>query len=222
MNESQMPADGFDSPRGDEPQYGAVMNLADLSHALAKAQGEFTEIRRDKTVTVKTKAGYTYTFDYAPLETILRATKGALSKHGLALTQLVEGQNLVTKLLFGDASLENRIPIMASEGGPQAYGSALTYARRYGITLLLGVCADDDDDGNAAEGNEAHANLDRKKAKEYADRFAEAIQAGIDHAVYEIHQEINADQDLYRQTWSLLPSGMRRQLKEIIDREKKA
>jgi hypothetical protein len=33
---------------------------------------------------------------------------------------------------------------------PQGYGSALTYARRYGLAALLGIVADDDDDGNHA------------------------------------------------------------------------
>ena len=37
----------------------------------------------------------------------------------------------------------NRVKIINSQEGAQAYGSALTYARRYGITLLLCVCADD-------------------------------------------------------------------------------
>ncbi|WP_252341658.1 ERF family protein, partial [Escherichia coli] len=32
----------------------------------------------------------------------------------------------------------------------QGYGSAVTYARRYGLSALMGVIADTDDDGNAA------------------------------------------------------------------------
>jgi hypothetical protein len=33
---------------------------------------------------------------------------------------------------------------------PQAYGSALTYARRYGLAAIVGLCVDQDDDGAAA------------------------------------------------------------------------
>lgn len=36
---------------------------------------------------------------------------------------------------------------------PQAYGSALTYARRYALTTILGVVSDEDDDGNLAAGH---------------------------------------------------------------------
>lgn len=131
-----------------------------LAAALARAQGAFKPINRDKTVTVRTKAGGTYSFSYAPLEAILRAVQPALTKEGLALSQSIVTQDgaeyLETTLKLGDESLSNRVKVLVVEGGPQAYGSALTYARRYGVTLLLCVCADDDDDGNAAEGNEAH------------------------------------------------------------------
>jgi hypothetical protein len=141
------------------PMNATPEQAAELSIALAKAQAEFTQIKRDRTVTVRTKAGGTYSFSYAPLESILRATMPALAKHGLALTQAVEEGTLVTKLLCNGTILENRLPILVREEGPQAYGSALTYARRYGITLLLGICADDDDDANLAEGNEAHESI---------------------------------------------------------------
>lgn len=126
-----------------------------IAVALAKAQAEFGPIKRDRTVTVRTKAGGTYSFSYAPLESIMRATLPALTKHGIALTQAVEDSHVVTRLLTENGELSNRIPILVSDNGPQAYGSGLTYSRRYGITLLLGVCADDDDDANLAEGNSA-------------------------------------------------------------------
>lgn len=131
-----------------------------LAGALAKAQGSFGTIRRDKTVKVTMKSGGSYTFSYAPLESILHAVMPALSANGLALTQSVgvaEGKPVVrTELMHADGeSIFNHVQIMVRDEGPQAYGSGLTYARRYGVTLLLCICADDDDDGNAAEGNSA-------------------------------------------------------------------
>jgi hypothetical protein len=35
---------------------------------------------------------------------------------------------------------------------PQAVGSAITYARRYALAAIVGIVADDDDDGNQAAG----------------------------------------------------------------------
>jgi hypothetical protein len=40
-------------------------------------------------------------------------------------------------------------PLMIAQATPQAFGSASTYARRYGLTAVLGVIQEDDD-GNSA------------------------------------------------------------------------
>jgi len=207
-----------------------------LHASLAAAQGEFEQIRRDKSVTVTMKSGGKYSFSYAPLESILRAVTPALSKHGLALTQatkaLESGKEFVETTLRHASGevLTNMIPIFVRDDGPQAYGSALTYARRYGVTLLLCISADDDDDGNAAEGNthevtkqpEQRNGTHDKRVKEYAKRFHDAFEVGIDQAVVDLNTELREDEELYRAVWGTLPSGMRRQIKELIDRSKAA
>jgi hypothetical protein len=45
--------------------------------------------------------------------------------------------------------------LLVQDVGSQAFGSALSYMRRYALTSLLGVAADSDDDANAADGNAA-------------------------------------------------------------------
>jgi hypothetical protein len=201
------------------------MTDTNISAALAKAQSAFKPITRDKTVTVRTKAGGTYSFSYAPLEAILRAVTPALAKEGLAISQNIASENgtdyLETSLRLGTEALVSRVKVLVVEQGPQAYGSALTYARRYGITLLLCICADDDDDGNAAEGNEAHETAsERAKAQEYVKRFREAFEIGLDQAVVDLCGELKGHQELHQAVWGYLPSGMRRQIKELLDREK--
>lgn len=126
-----------------------------LAAALAKAQAQFPTITRDKEVTVTLKTGGSYKFKYAPLDSILSAVRGPLAANGLAIVQLLDEDVLVTSLLHeSGAILSGRTPIPASEG-VQAYGSAITYLRRYSIQALLGVAAEEDDDGNQAAGNRA-------------------------------------------------------------------
>ena len=126
-----------------------------LAAALAKAQASFPAISRDKEVTVKLKTGGEYKFKYAPLDSILAAVRGPLAANGLAIVQLLDEDVLVTSLLHeSGAILSGRTPIPASEG-VQAYGSAITYLRRYSIQALLGIAAEEDDDGNHAAGNQA-------------------------------------------------------------------
>jgi hypothetical protein len=198
--------------------------LKDISAALSAAQGEFGAVIRDKTVTVTMKSGGKYTFSYAPLESILHAVKPALSKNGLSLTQaiiFIEGKEYVETTLRHSSgqTISNRIPIFVREDGPQAYGSGLTYARRYGVTLLLCISADDDDDGNAAEGNSAEAKQKEAStsAKLLASSFKAALKVG-DKKVSEVHESANKDQELYNEAWGLLDSKERKEIKAAIER----
>jgi hypothetical protein len=129
-----------------------------LAAALAKAQLSFEQIKKDKTVRVRTKTGGEYTFSYAPLESIICAVRPALAANNLFITQAltsIDGNDFIeTTLVHASGEfLQNLVPVLVQEQGPQAYGSAITYARRYGVTTLLCIVAEDDDDANGAEGN---------------------------------------------------------------------
>lgn len=130
--------------------------LADLGLALSKAQGEFPAVPRDKTVRVRTKTGGEYSFNYAPLDSVLGHLRPVLVKHGLAITQLLdEGPSLTTMLLHSSGEfLASSMPLPLTAGmSAQEIGSAVTYMRRYAIVALLGIATEEDDDGNHAAGN---------------------------------------------------------------------
>ena len=137
---------------------------AALMAAMAKAQGEFKPIEKNRTVRMTTKAGGTIQFRYADLDEILSKTRPALSANGLALIQTVEhGQNgamLTCKLMHsggGIVTSETLLPVGANMGDPKAFGAAITYFRRYMVTAMLGVAADDDLDEDGQEMSEAPA-----------------------------------------------------------------
>lgn len=226
MNETSMPPSETDFGG---LQYVPEAPTSAIAGALAKAQGEFGAVLRDKTVTVTMKSGGKYTFSYAPLESILHAVKPALSKNGLSLTQAMivrEGKDFVETTLrhASGECLSNSIPLFVRDDGPQAYGSALTYARRYGVTLLLCISADDDDDGNAAEGNSAHTDRSRADnstaAKLLASIFKNALKTTSDAEVFRVHSENNANQELYLDAWQHLTPAERREFKAAIERHK--
>jgi len=167
--------------------------IAELAKALAQAQTAFDAIKRDRTVKVQTKTGGSYTFAYAPLDTILAAIRPALAQHGLALVQASHieagAEFLRTTLLHASGEfIANDTAVLVSDRGPQAYGSALTYAARYGVTRLLCLASEDDDDGNAAEGNAAERVQRARKVEKVetitADQTAElqtwADELGVD------------------------------------------
>lgn len=141
-----------------------------IASALAKASAEFEPVKRNRTATIRTRAGGEYTYSYATLDAILEAVRPALSKHELVLVQsqvfvevtspdrghivVTREEFMETRLIHSSAQyLANSVPLMlpADEDlDARAYGSAQTYARRYGITALLCIVAEDDDDAEAA------------------------------------------------------------------------
>lgn len=97
---------------------------------------------------------------YADLGTVVQALKEPLEKAGLGylfrVDNTVEGNGWmvtmnVMDLENGNALLNSFFPIASTE--PQKMGSAITYAKRYLLTTVFNVIAEEDDDGNEAQGN---------------------------------------------------------------------
>jgi hypothetical protein len=61
---------------------------------------------------------------------------------------------LAYRLIHADTgeALTGEMPLLLARQDPQGFGSAITYARRYSLMSVLGLTADEDDDGNAASG----------------------------------------------------------------------
>ena len=132
-------------------------SIKELAIALAKVK--FGEIAKSKTVKVLTKSGSTYNFEYAPLEDIMSAIRKPLAEQGLSLSQSVTTtapMGVYTRLLHNSGEwMDSFSPIVVKDGcTAQEMGSAITYARRYGVTLICCLVADEDDDANIADGNE--------------------------------------------------------------------
>lgn len=100
---------------------------------------------------------------YATLPAYLDAVCPALRANGLMLTQgtVVAGGFTVIETRITHAAsgqwIGSEYPVHPVKPDPQAEGSALTYARRYALSALLGLAADDDD-GNTASSNAAAHN----------------------------------------------------------------
>lgn len=94
---------------------------------------------------------------YADLAAIIEAVRKPLTNNGLSFVQLTEGSDtgvtVTTRLLHvSGESVSSSLWLPVAQKTPQAYGSALTYAKRYSLSALVGIAADVDDDGNAASG----------------------------------------------------------------------
>lgn len=92
---------------------------------------------------------------YADLSSVVDACMPALNECGIAVIQPTtddeSGRYVETILIHGESGqeLKCRVPLIVSKNDMQGYGSAVTYARRYGLMSMAGI-APEDDDGNAA------------------------------------------------------------------------
>jgi len=168
-----------------------------LTTVLAKAQSELKKA-------AKSADNPYFKSKYAGLDEVIEACRNTLNKHGIAVTQTVEytpevtrkGEVsedkyttpqqtlLVTTLLYREQSIRSVIPLNYKLGDMQSFGSALTYARRYGLAAICCLSTEDslDDDGNKAVGEEKVAakvnkRSNYRKTKSIAQEVAPATTA---------------------------------------------
>ena len=93
---------------------------------------------------------------YITLDGILETVRPILSKHNLCVLQEAtsDGEYIFVKTKLAHISgeiLETDILRMKPQkNDPQSMGSCITYAKRYQLAALLGICESVDDDGNKA------------------------------------------------------------------------
>jgi hypothetical protein len=128
--------------------------IGELAAALAGAQLQIKAPTKGRTAQIKSDKG-SYGYKYADLADVIDCYREPLSKAGLALTQTLrvdEGHMVLrTTLLHKSGEWIASEYTLQNYNRPQEQGSAITYARRYSVTSLLGIAAEDDDDGQAAQ-----------------------------------------------------------------------
>ena len=155
----------------DDPTVKTSEQISELAAALAAAQGMMENA-------VMNRVNPHFKSKYADLAAIFDAARKPLSANGLAIVQTIGDGVLHTRLLHTSGQwIASEHPLPMS-GRPQEIGSALTYARRYSLSALIGIAADEDDDANAAKsknGNEGEQLNSQQmefvweKVREYCD-----------------------------------------------------
>lgn len=102
---------------------------------------------------------------YADLSSVIAAIKPALVANNLFFTQCprpCEGGVAVETVLHhagGEHLALGTITVPVNKNDAQAYGSALTYARRYALVTAFGVPTEDDDGNAAVAGRQSQGSV---------------------------------------------------------------
>jgi hypothetical protein len=101
----------------------------------------------------KTEKNPFFKSSYASLPVILDAISEPLLKAGLTFMQFPKGQNELETIIMHPESgewMSETYYMKPVKEDPQAFGSVITYQRRYALGAILGLNIDEDDDANKA------------------------------------------------------------------------
>lgn len=123
--------------------------INELATALAAFHAEAPHIDLDGAA----NAG-SFRYKYASLPEILSKVRPILTKHGLAVLQLVGPGGAVETMLThtsGQWIASDPVQLPSKDNSPQGYGSAISYAKRYSLAAILALAGEEDDDGATAQ-----------------------------------------------------------------------
>jgi hypothetical protein len=127
-----------------------IKKMKQIIAALLKAQMDMGNAKKDS------KNPF-YNSKYADLNSVREAIMPHLNENKILILQpmiTIDGCEYVKTVLLHESgeTIESFTKILCkSQNDPQAYGSGVTYARRYGLQSLLSIGADDDDGNNASK-----------------------------------------------------------------------
>lgn len=151
-------------------------SMGPLYAALAKAQAQMQSAKKDS-------VNPHFRAKYADLAAVWEACRKALTDNGLAVVQMsapaAEGVRVITVLGHSSGlELRDDPPVYPlAQRTPQAIGSAITYARRYGLAAMVGVAPDEDDDGNEASKTTAPP---QRSTPRTAAEMTQALKASVE------------------------------------------
>jgi hypothetical protein len=216
-------------------------SVKEIAGALVKAQMAIKAVVKDKTGRIQGKDGKQgYEYKYSDLASVIEHVKGPLNDNGIVFIQTPErgegGVTVTTRLLHISGEwIDGDTFVPVPYATAQAFGSGISYAKRYGLQSMTGLPSEDDDGKRATdddgisplntktngktlpnaipaniEGQEIFAKM-TDEAKDYMSSHAKTIQrlyaANQDMVAYVDKQEFDHEDKLA--LWSLLPSNVR-------------
>jgi hypothetical protein len=200
-----------------------------LAAALSKAQADITGALKDS-------SNPFFKSKYADLASCWDACRKQLAANNLAVIQTIyvhwdSGQTMLSTTLAHSSGewIRSDLPVLAKDLSPQAQGSGITYARRYALAAIVGL-AQVDDDAEAAQGRKGFTNdprgdmgkdIDPAERDLFVKKFRAAFDLDAEEkdialAVLGVHEQINADHELYIAVADAMTAKERSAIKKYI------
>jgi hypothetical protein len=144
--------------------------MIEQSESIANLAASFSKAQAAIEGAVKGKVNPAFKSKYADLASVWDACREALTDNGLSVVQspghLHEGRMEMTTMLLHASGewMRGSLTIPLGKVDAQAYGSAVTYARRYALSAFVGVSPDDDDGAAATKAKPSPAPIGPRPA----------------------------------------------------------
>lgn len=148
-------------------------SIKEIASALSKFQASVEPVK-------KTNENPFFHSKYADLSDMWESIRLRLGENGLSVSQMPDGSETLETILMHSSGewISSTMRIRSKDDSAQSYGSALTYARRYALSAILGLSSEDDD-GNAASGqsqNKTNAGFTNEPLKKQLSKCTKAAE----------------------------------------------
>lgn len=189
--------------------------INEITEALSALQGEVIDADKD------TQA---YNYKYADLSSCLDIARPLLQKNGLALTQHPQAKGQVMRLTtllshksgqWIKSSLDMEVTIAKNLSQAQCVGIAITYARRYALTAILGI-TQQDSDGSVTAQPAPKKRVNREVVQGSMQALLVALDSEDALGAKEIMAELRdtPEQDA---TWGLFTTKQKNAIKALVN-----
>lgn len=173
---------------------------------MSKIYGQLLQFQNKLRKVNKDAKGYNYS--YASFDNVVETIAPELKTQGLGYTHTFDGQDIVCTLFNTEgetitSKLTLSTEILKGMNASQSMGAAITYARRYTLTAILGLVTDDDTDGvvntpktkqNTPQGQNQAPQEEKKKWFNLKTKDGAVLDKNYQYIVDNYSKGFNSDQ----------------------------
>jgi hypothetical protein len=185
--------------------------IGKIAEALSKAQSSMTGAK-------KASANPFFKSKYSDLSQVMEAISAPFADNGLSFVQSpgFDGERITvtTRIMHTSGEwIEGTTVLPPTKNDAQGYGSAITYAKRYGLQAMAGVPSVDDDGNDAVKHSAPRVN--KRQVQQYVQAFVDAIEAEDGLAMRQMGDELK-DTPEHDAVWKQLDTKQKEAVKRII------
>ena len=188
-------------------------SIKNIAKALSAAQAAMTGAK-------KAADNPFFKSKYSDLSNVMEAISEPFAANGLSFIQSPgfdgERVTVTTRIMHESGEwLEGVCVLPPTKNDAQGYGSAITYAKRYGLQAMAGVPSVDDDGNAAVAHNAPKKRINKELVQQYVAGFVQAIEDD-DALVMQQYGDELKDTPEHTEVWKALNSKQKAAIKTAL------